>query len=238
MKRWVIVIVLTSVLLGAAVLLNVIAPERLTPERIQASERAAASLEAVRRMGDTPASERTARASSSFRVRFECSNGAFVVECFPEWAPKGAARFREAVEQGIYDDTRFFRVVPEFIVQFGIPGDPAVAEKWRNDRIEDDPVTESNVEGSLCFATSGPNSRTTQLFINLADNADLDQRGFTPVGRVVEGMGVVEAITDKYGQAPDQGEIQTRGNAYLNAEFPDMDYIKKARILDKDEGKG
>ena len=170
----------------------------------------------------------------SVKVKFECTCGDFVIEIHDDWAPKGAARFLGLVEEDFFTDVRFFRVVTKprpFIVQFGINGDPEVAQQWQGQRFPDDPVKESNRKGTLTFATSGPNSRTTQMFINYADNSFLDGQGFSPIGEVVENMDTVEAICDEYGEAPDQGLIQHKGNAYLEKEFPMLDYIKKAYVV-------
>lgn len=165
-----------------------------------------------------------------FRVRFETSKGPFVVEVHRDWAPIGAQRFEELVKTGYYNGARFFRVVPNFIVQFGLAADPAMTKKW--DRpIKDDPVLQTNRTGSLVFATAGPGTRTTQLFINLRSNQSLDSQGFAPFGMVVEGMEVVNGIFPGYGENPDQGEITARGNAYLNANFPKLDYIRSATIV-------
>jgi cyclophilin family peptidyl-prolyl cis-trans isomerase len=166
-----------------------------------------------------------------FNVEFECSNGSFTIEIQSAWAPLGAARFKELVEANFFSDLRFFRVVPNFIVQFGISGDPAVARDWQNKRIADDKVTQTNAAGTLTFATAGPKTRTTQLFINLRDNAFLDSQGFSPFGKVISGMEVVKAITAEYGEKPDQGQIQSRGNAYLQEKFPNLDFIKSAKIV-------
>ena len=167
-----------------------------------------------------------------FKVKFECSNGTFTVEVNPDWAPIGAARFEQLVKEGIFNEARFFRVVPGFVVQFGIPGDPAVAKKWRDATIKDEPVKQTNAVGTLTFAKTGmPNSRTTQLFINLKANTQLDGMGFSPFGKVVEGFEVVKAITAQYGENPDQGMIQAMGNEYLKKSFPNMDYIKSATIV-------
>lgn len=168
-------------------------------------------------------------AGNTFRVRFETSKGPFVVEVHRDWAPLGAKRFEELVKDGYYNNSRFFRVVPGFVVQFGLAANPAMTKKW--DRpIKDDSVLQTNRIGSVVFATAGPNTRTTQLFINLNSNQSLDDQGFAPFGMVVEGMDVVQKITAKYGESPDQGAIQARGNAYLTARFPDLDYIKTAKF--------
>jgi peptidyl-prolyl cis-trans isomerase A (cyclophilin A) len=177
----------------------------------------------------TPA-QLTEQAPASFKAKFETSKGNFVVEVHREWAPKGADRFYNLVKNGFFDDTRFFRVVPDFMVQFGLNGDPAIQTHWANANITDDPVKQSNKKGYITFATRGANTRTTQLFINYKDNAGLDRQGFAPFGEVVSGMDVVEKINSQYGEKPVQGTIQSEGNAYLNKEFPKLDYIKKATI--------
>lgn len=169
------------------------------------------------------------------KVSFECTCGNFVLEIHPEWAPRGVERFMSLVEGGFFEGVRFFRVVKSprpFVVQFGISGDPAAAAQWRNKTIQDDPVKQSNKRGTLTFATSGPNSRTTQLFINFADNTFLDSQGFSPIGAVVQGMETVDGINGEYGEAPDQGQIQQRGNAYLEEKFPRMDYVKRTVVLE------
>jgi peptidyl-prolyl cis-trans isomerase A (cyclophilin A) len=178
----------------------------------------------------TPASL-TEQAPASYKAAFDTSAGKFVITVHRAWAPLGADRFYNLVKNGFFDETRFFRVVPNFMAQFGINGDPAVASAWMPARLKDDPASgHSNKKGLVTFATSGPNSRTTQVFINFKDNAFLDSQGFTPFGEVTTGMDVVEKITDQYGEKPNQGSIQSQGNTYLKASFPKLDYVKKATI--------
>lgn len=179
-----------------------------------------------------PTGNQPGRISETYKVRFETSKGDFVVEVHPEWAPQGADRFRTLIESGFYDQVRFFRVVPDFMVQFGINGDPDVQTLWRNRSMPDDRVKQSNKRGTITFATSGPNSRTTQVFINYKNNYGLDRQGFSPFGEVVEGMDVVDSINSEYREKPDQGQIQSRGNEYLNKVFPNLDYIKSAKIVE------
>lgn len=169
---------------------------------------------------------------SVYKVKFETSTGDFTIEVHPDWAPLGAERFKELVEAGYYDDCRFFRVVKDFMVQFGLNGDPSVTSQWRSKNLKDDPVTQSNTRGKITFATAGPNTRTTQVFINFGNNSFLDGQGFAPFGEVVEGMDVVDSINNEYGESPNQGSIQQRGNEYLNAQFPKLDYVKKASIVE------
>ncbi len=169
----------------------------------------------------------------NYRVEFETSKGNFTVEVTRDLAPLGADRFYNLIKSGFYDGARFFRVLPGFVVQFGLPADPAVA------RIADDRVKGSNARGTITFATAGPNTRTTQVFINLADNANLDGMGFAPFGRVTEGMDVVGQLYSGYGEGaphgrgPDQGRITSEGNAYLEREFSKLDYIEKATVQDQ-----
>jgi peptidyl-prolyl cis-trans isomerase A (cyclophilin A) len=178
-------------------------------------------------------------APDTFRASFETSAGDFVIEVRREWSPNGADRFYNLVKNGYYDDCRFFRVIDGFMVQFGINGDPAIQANWRTAGIADDPVRESNARGFVTFAMSGqPNSRTTQIFINFGNNANLDASGFAPFGRVVEGMDTVDDIYSEYGEGapggrgPEQQRIQMEGNTYLNASFPEMDYVTRARIVE------
>ena len=172
------------------------------------------------------------KAPETFKADFELSNGKhFVVEVHRAWAPNGADRFYNMVKNGFFDDCRFFRVVPDFMVQFGIHGDPAVSGPWRAARIPDDPVKESNKRGYVTFATAGPNTRTTQIFVNFKDNSFLDGQGFSPFGRITTGMDVVDKIYSADREKPDQGQIQAQGNAYLEKAFPKLDYVKKATIV-------
>jgi len=172
----------------------------------------------------------TAPAPDSFRVTFETSKGRFVVAVNKAWAPLGADRFYALVKSGFYDENRFFRVVPGFVVQFGLNDKPSVNAQWDEKRLVDDPVKASNDRGTLTFATEGPNTRAHQVFINLGNNARLDALGFAPIGRVVQGMEVVDSIYSGYGEDPDQGAIQSLGNSYLKRSFPKLDYVKTATV--------
>ena len=177
-----------------------------------------------------------AAASDSYQVEFEVAlpkgvTETFTVEVYPEWAPLGAARFHEIIEGGVYNFARFFRVVSGFMVQWGIPGKPSIAAEWREKKIKDDKVIESNKRGTITFATSGKDSRTTQVFINFVDNANLDGMGFSPFGKVIKGMDVVDKIYSGYGEQPDQGQIQSAGNSYLKKQFPNLSYIKSAKLV-------
>ena len=170
------------------------------------------------------------KAPATFKVKFDSSAGPFVVEVHRAWAPNAADHFYTLVKNGFYDEARFFRVVPNFMVQFGINADPAVQTKFRNS-IKDDPVKESNKRGYVTFAqTSAPNSRSTQIFVNYKDNSFLDPQRFAPFGQVISGMDAVDKINSEYGEKPNQGSIQQQGNAYLKAQFPKLDYVKKATI--------
>jgi peptidyl-prolyl cis-trans isomerase A (cyclophilin A) len=180
----------------------------------------------------------TARAPEVFLAEFTTTKGAFVVEVHRSWAPNGADRFYNLVKIGFYDDTRFFRAIPDFMVQFGIPGDPGVASKWQSASIDDDPVTQSNLRGLVTFAQTGrPNSRTTQIFICYANHPTLDASGFAPFAKVARGMDVVDALYKGYGEGapsghgPAQERIQSEGNAYLDREFPKLDRILVTRIV-------
>ena len=167
---------------------------------------------------------------AEFKVKFITSRGDFTIKVVRDWSPNGADRFYELVKAGFYDDIRFFRVVPGFMVQFGISGDPKTMGKWRERKIYDDPVKQQNTRGRVTFAMAGPNSRTTQIFISFGDNGSLDPQGFSPFGEVTDGMNVVDSINSEYKETPDQQKIQQLGNDYLKANFPNLDYIKSARI--------
>lgn len=173
----------------------------------------------------------TEEAPASFKARFETTRGAFVIAARRDWAPLGVDRFYNLVKIGFYDGAPFFRVLKGFIVQFGLNGDPRVNAAWQPARFADDPVTQTNRRGTVTFATAGPGTRTTQLFINYGDNGSLDSQGFAPIGEVIEGMATVETIYDGYGQTPDQFRIQAEGNAYLQREFPRLDFIKRATLV-------
>jgi len=181
-----------------------------------------------------------ARAAEDFRAEFvvETTEGqqSFTVRVHPDWAPLGVDRFKELVEAKFYDDTRFYRVLPKFVVQFGLSGDPETNALWRSKPIKDDPVTATNKPGTITFAkTSAPNSRTTQLFINTQNNARLDGMGFAPFGEI-EGSGMdVVAKLYNCGEKPNQGEIQSRGNAYLDEKFPELSKIVSVKLLPIEE---
>lgn len=180
-------------------------------------------------------------AAGNYKVDFEVKNlkdggaGKFTVEVHPEWAPQGAARFSELVQKDFFSGVRFFRVVDGFVAQFGISGDPTISREWFSKRIPDDPVVETNSRGRLVFATSGKDSRTTQLFINFRDNSFLDKLGFSPFAEVVDGMDVVDKLYSGYGEGaprgrgPDQSRIQAQGNSYLDKEFPQLSYIDSVK---------
>lgn len=178
------------------------------------------------------------RASDVYRARFATSKGDFVIEVHRDWAPNGADRFYNLVKAGYFNETRFFRVVSGFMAQIGIHGKPELNTIWREQQIPDDPVVKSNLRGFVSFATAGPGTRTTQFFVNYADsNSRLDTMGFAPFGQVVSGMEIVQALYPEYGEGapqgrgPNQGRIQSEGNAYLMRDFPQLDYVKEATIL-------
>ena len=176
----------------------------------------------------------TAKAPDTFKVKFDTTKGPVVIDVHRDWAPKGVDRFYNMVRNGFFSNARFFRVIPNFMAQFGINGDPAVNAAWDKARLLDDPPNmQHNVRGILTYGTTGqPNSRGTQLFINYKDNSYLDATGFVPIGQVVEGMEAVDMLNAEYGAAPQnqQGRIGAEGNKFLQASFPKLDYIRSATV--------
>ena len=173
----------------------------------------------------------TAKAPEEFKVTVTTSAGDFIVQVHRDWAPLGADRFYNLVRRGFFTNASFFRVVPGFVVQFGLNADPAVNKVWEEAKIQDDPVKQTNKRGALVFATAGPNTRTTQLFINFGDNGRLDGMGFAPFGEVIEGMDMVDKIYAGYGEQPRQDLITKQGDAYISKNFPKIDRIKLARVV-------
>ena len=177
------------------------------------------------------------QAPNDFLVRFETSKGPFTIEVHREWAPRGADRFYHLVQSQYFDNVRFFRVVSSFMAQFGMHGNPSVNAAWEKLPIQDDSVRESNRRGYITFANAGPNTRANQLFINTVNNRPLDEMGFAPFGRVIQGMAVLDSLFADYGDAPpggvgpDQTRIRNEGNGYLEREFPKLDFIRTARIV-------
>ena len=170
------------------------------------------------------------------RVKLNTTKGDIVIDVHHDWAPIGAEHFLKLVKEGFYEDVKFFRVVPNFMVQVGMNGDPEVHAKWRDQTIQDEPTKKSNEPGMVTFAKTGaPNSRSTQFFINTGSNGFLDNQGFAPFGEVVEGMDVVKSINDEYGERPDQMMIIRKGNEYLNEKFPNLDGIKSIEIVGETE---
>jgi peptidyl-prolyl cis-trans isomerase A (cyclophilin A) len=189
-------------------------------------------------IANPPAEAMNERAPDTVRVRFETTKGPFVVEAYRAWAPHGVDRFYQLVKMGFYNDTRFFRVIGGFMAQFGVSGDPGVTAAWQDRSLPDDPVGHTNERGTVTFAAkSAPNSRTTQLFISYRDNSNLDASGFSPIGKVIEGMSVVDSLYSGYGEGapdgngPDQMRATAEGNTYLDAAFPKLDRITKAELI-------
>ncbi len=180
----------------------------------------------------------TERAPDVYWAKFDTTKGSFVIQVTRDWAPLGADRFYNLVKYGFYNNASFFRVIPGFIVQFGISADPKVSAVWHDAGIQDDPVKHGNTAGTVTFATAGPDTRTTQVFINLADNRFLDAQGFSPFGAVTQGMNVAQSFYSGYGEGapngngPDQQLLQSQGEKYLAANFPKLDHIKSATVLD------
>jgi peptidyl-prolyl cis-trans isomerase A (cyclophilin A) len=184
-----------------------------------------------------PAAAKSEHAPDVFQVNLDTSKGPVTIEVHRDWAPIGADHFYSLVKTGFYDGSRFYRVVRNFVAQFGISADPKLNRLWGNMNLPDDPVKQSNVKGTLTFATTGPSGRSTQLFINLVNNKSLDKQGFAPIGKVISGMDTVERLYNSYGempsrggQGPDPAKIAQQGNEYLEERFPRLDYIRKAAI--------
>jgi peptidyl-prolyl cis-trans isomerase A (cyclophilin A) len=197
------------------------------------------TTEAPRKAEEKAAPKRASQAPEKFNVKFETTRGDVVVEVVREWAPRGADRFYELVEDGFFDGSRFFRVRPKFVVQFGINKDPKLSELWRQMKLADDPVKQRNLRGFVSYAMDGPGSRTTQIFINLADNSKrLDRAGFAPFGRIVSGMENVDKLYASYGEmqslggaGPDPQKIEQLGEEYLERSYPRLDKIVKATVV-------
>ena len=180
----------------------------------------------------TPA-QLTEKAPDMFKAKFDTTKGPIVIEVHRDWAPNGADRFYNLVKNGFFDDVRFFRVIPNFMVQFGVHGDPAVNTAWEKTTLKDDPVTQSNKRGFVSYGNTGrPDSRGTQLFINYGDNSYLDGQRFSPIGQVISGMEIADKLNSEYGAKPQEAQqiIKTEGNAFLIKNFPKLDYIKTATI--------
>jgi peptidyl-prolyl cis-trans isomerase A (cyclophilin A) len=215
--------ILTSIFLCSALLAQ-------TPASKSAASKGTVHHTAARPSLLNPSSLR-AKAPELFKVQFTTTRGDFTVEVHRDWAPLGADRFYNLVKNGFFTNAAFFRVVPGFIVQFGLNASPAINKVWEHANIKDDPVMGSNTRGTLVFATAGPNTRTTQLFINFGNNAGLDRMGFAPFGTVTDGMDVVDKIYPGYAERPDQQRITDEGDAYLTKNFPMIDKIKLAKVL-------
>ena len=220
---------LTSLICVAGLAVAADAPQKAAP----AAPAAPAASSKAKLMDPSKLVE---KAPATFDAKFETTKGDFTIHVVREWAPNGADRFYNLVVNGYYDDCKFFRVISGFMVQFGINGDPGLNDVWREAKIKDDPVKVSNKKGFVSFATAGPNTRTTQVFVNFKDNANLDQMGFSAFGQVTAGMDVVNKLNAQYGEGaprgmgPDQGRIQSEGNAYLDESFANLDAIKHAVI--------
>jgi peptidyl-prolyl cis-trans isomerase A (cyclophilin A) len=218
---------LTSLALSASLLASAQTPAPKTPAKTTPSHTASAAPRPSLLKPETL----HAKAPAIFKAAFTTTAGNFVVEVHRDWAPLGADRFYNLVKNGYFTNASFFRVVPGFVVQFGLSANPAVNKVWKDADIQDDPVVQSNKRGFLVFATAGPNTRTTQLFINYADNSRLDGMGFAPFGQVVEGMDVVDKIYPGYGESPRQDLLTDQGDTYVSANFPKIDKIKLAHII-------
>jgi peptidyl-prolyl cis-trans isomerase A (cyclophilin A) len=231
--------------LTLAVAINAAADESKPAPKPEAKPEAAAPAKVEEKKPETkPAAagfadpaKLTEKSPDTFKAVFDTTKGKFTVEVTRSLSPNGADRFYNLCKSGYFTDIAFFRVISGFMCQFGIHGDPGVAAKWRAASIPDDQVKGSNTRGAITFATAGPNTRTTQLFINFGNNVNLDGMGFSPFGKVVDGMAVVDKINSEYGEGaprgfgPDQGRVQQEGNAYLKKDFPNLDYIKSVTLV-------
>lgn len=180
----------------------------------------------------------TRTAPAIYKVRITTTKGVFVLEINREWAPLGADRFYNLVRNGFFDDSRFYRIRAGAFAQFGIPGKPEIAKIWQHNSFKDDPVKEKNLRGTIAYAMTGPDARTTQLYINLKDNPQQDEQGFAPIGKVIEGLTVVDQLYSEYAETSGggmrggkQGRLFEEGNAYLDREFPKLDRLIKAEII-------
>ncbi len=228
-----------AMLCAAGLVLAADAPKKdapaSAPAKAAAEKKEAAPAASKAKLSD-PASLNE-KAPETFDAKFETTKGNFTIHVTRAWSPLGADRFYNLVKNGWYDGVKFFRVIPGFMVQFGINGDPALNKVWQEARFADDPVVQGNKRGFVTFAKCGaPNCRTTQIFINFKDNTGLDGQGFSAFGQVTEGMDAVDRINSQYGEGapsgrgPAQGRIQAEGNAYLEKDFPALDGVKKAYI--------
>ena len=239
----ILAVALASVACGAGPSALPSTPVTPSPTQVPAAAQPLSSAESSaphHSSADLDPSLATAQAPEVFFANFTTTKGEFVVEAHRSWAPNGADRFYNLVKLGFYDDTRFFRAIRDFMVQFGLPGAPQVAAKWQSAAIPDDPVTQSNLRGFVTFAQTGrPNSRTTQIFIAYENHATLDASGFAPFAKVTRGMEVVDSLYKGYGEGaptghgPSQDRIQSEGNAYLDQDFPKLDRIVSARIVEQ-----
>lgn len=245
MKKKLVPIAVVAGLVAIVGAMYAVQPDRMTLEQIRQASEAQGKLDGIDTQKQALETEEQkaqppaeTKIPGVFKVKFECSNGNFVVECHQDWAPLGVERFKTLVQDGFFNDARFFRVVTRpqpFVVQFGIAGDPAANLKWGQAAIKDDPVKQSNTPGTITFAMAGPNTRTTQLFINLGDNSSsLDSQGFAAFGKVIEGMDVVKAFNDRYQGKPlaYTSQYMAQGNVLIDKEFPGLDYIKTATIIE------
>lgn len=198
-----------------------------SPEAATAESKPANGLDGFEEIAEWPE-----EAPDVYRVKFYTSTGAYVIEVHKDWAPRGAERFYELCKVGFFEGARYFRVIDGFMVQFGLAADPKMTAQYASRNLVDDPVRKSNQRGKITFAkTNAPNSRSTQVFINYGDNSRLDRMDFAPFGEVIAGMENVDAINSEYGEQPNQGTIRARGNAYLEENFPNLDYINKVTLV-------